>query len=48
MTFELQHDGHLYLVHTEVGDGPARVLLDETPRMQCAPSESLETSGDDE
>lgn len=47
MTFELQHDGHLYLVHTEVGNGPARVLLEERQQL-LPPSESLEPTGDDE
>ena len=29
MTYEIRAaDGHVYLAHTEVGDGPARVCLD--------------------
>lgn len=48
MTFQIRAaDGHVYTVHTEVGDGPARVCLDVVEPL-AEPQRSLEEPGDEE
>ncbi len=46
MTFQIRTaDGRILTVHTEVGNGVARVCLDET--AQAEPPRSIEPEGDD-
>lgn len=43
MSFEFTHEGTVYHVHTVVGAGPARVVVDE----QNQPEPDLEPQEDD-
>lgn len=47
MTFQIRTaDGRIFTVHTEVGNGTARVCLDEQP--QAEPPRSIEPEADHE
>lgn len=39
MTILIQHDGRTWRMHTEVGDGPAKVEFDEVSKPQPAPTQ---------